>query len=312
MAATGAQLLPATACRLSTMQRRRFLVRTAALAATAPWWLARAAHADTPPAAAPQRVISLGGSVTEIVYALGAEAQLVGTDQSSLYPPAAQALPQVGYFRQLALEGILSLTPNLILAAHGSGPDYVLDKLRTLGIDVHLFSGEPSVDTLLANIKGIAAVLKVEARGAALATRLREELATLAAEPPAVSPSVLILTTHTGQLRAAGHGTAADAVLTLAGGHNLLPATQQGYQTLGAESVADLAPQWILTSPLSLRASGGSLETFAAKNGVVLTPAAKQGRILVLDDLLLLGIGPRLPEAIRTLREQFAQRAGKG
>lgn len=278
------------------MRRRRFLGCLAALLS------ARSSLG----ASVPRRVLSVGGTVTEIVYALDAQTQLVGTDQSSLYPPAAQKLPQVGYYRQLTLEGVLSLAPEVVLAAEGVGPPEVLEGLRAVGVEVHVFSAAAKVETLLENIRAIAAVLNESARGEALARKCRTQLDELAANMPAESPEVLVLTTHTGQLRAAGRDTAADAVLALAGGRNLLHARQSGYRIMGAESVAALAPEWILTSPLSLRASGDSMETFVATTGVALTPAARQGRILVLDDLLLLGFGPRLPTAIRTLREQFA------
>lgn len=62
--------------------------------------------------AAAERVISLGGDVTEIVYALNAGQQLVAKDSTSTWPAAAQKLPDVGYLRQLNAEGILSLRPD--------------------------------------------------------------------------------------------------------------------------------------------------------------------------------------------------------
>ncbi len=73
-------------------------------------------------AQAASRVVTLGGNVTEIVYALGAEGSLVCDDQTSLYPAAATRLPQVGYLRTLAAEGVLSCKPDLILASADAGP----------------------------------------------------------------------------------------------------------------------------------------------------------------------------------------------
>ena len=62
-------------------------------------------------------MVTLGGSVTEIVYGLGQGARLVGDDQSSLYPPEARRLPSVGYYRAVPVEGVLSLKPDLVLAS---------------------------------------------------------------------------------------------------------------------------------------------------------------------------------------------------
>lgn len=84
------------------------------------------------------RLITLGGSITEIVYALGAEAQLVGTDSTSFYPPAAAKTPKVGYFRQLSAEGILSLRPDVTVGTDDIGPPAVIDQVRSAGVKVEL------------------------------------------------------------------------------------------------------------------------------------------------------------------------------
>ncbi len=76
------------------------------------------------------RIVSVGGSLTEIVYALGAENMLAGRDQTSVYPEAVKKLADVGYMRQLAPEGVLSVNPTGILLLEGSGPQDTLDVLK--------------------------------------------------------------------------------------------------------------------------------------------------------------------------------------
>ena len=68
------------------------------------------------------RIVSIGGSITEIVYALGEEDRLIARDQTSIYPDAAKKLPDVGYIRQLSPEGVLSVNPDLVIALEGYGP----------------------------------------------------------------------------------------------------------------------------------------------------------------------------------------------
>src|SRR5262249_55934082 len=78
------------------------------------------------------RLVSVGGAVTEILYALGLEQKIVGVDTTSLYPPRALAdKPNVGYMRQLSAEGVLGLRPTLILAIENSGPQQTLGVLET-------------------------------------------------------------------------------------------------------------------------------------------------------------------------------------
>jgi hypothetical protein len=69
-----------------------------------------------------ERIVTVGGSATEIVYALGAGGQAVGADTSSVFPEEARKLPQVGYQRQLSAEGVLSLKPTLVVMTEDAGP----------------------------------------------------------------------------------------------------------------------------------------------------------------------------------------------
>ncbi len=90
------------------------------------------------------RLVTVSGAITEVVYLLGAEAQLVGTDTTSLYPAAAQATPKVGYMRQLSAEGLLSLKPDAIIATNESGPTVVLDQIRSAGVKVEIIEADHS------------------------------------------------------------------------------------------------------------------------------------------------------------------------
>ncbi|QKV53666.1 heme/hemin ABC transporter substrate-binding protein [Comamonas antarctica] len=256
--------------------------------------------------AAPARVVGLGGPVTEIVYALGAGDRLVGADASSIYPPAAQQLPKVGYYRSFSIEGVASLKPDLVLASDQSGPPQALEQLRKLGSPVVLLPSDPSLEALDQRIMGVARALEIEARGAALVRRIHAELKALPANGS--KPRVLLVSSHTGKLQGAGGDTAAAAMLQLIGATNVL-ASQQGYKPLSAEAAVALRPDVIVTSTLSVESSG-SVEAFLAQPGLGATPAAKGRRVVVMEDLLLLGFGPRLPEALRQLQAGIAAKAG--
>ena len=79
----------------------------------------------------PARIVSIGGAITEILYALGFEDRLAGVDTTSLYPRRAlRDKPNVGYMRQLSAEGVLGLNPSLVLAVQGSGPKETMEMLR--------------------------------------------------------------------------------------------------------------------------------------------------------------------------------------
>ncbi|HRO60389.1 MAG TPA: ABC transporter substrate-binding protein, partial [Burkholderiaceae bacterium] len=251
---------------------------------------------------AAQRIVSLGGTITEIVFALGAGDRLVGADSSSLYPEAATRLPQVGYFRGFAVEGVVSLQPGLVLASEGAGPPQALAQLSRLGVRVVTIPSKANLESLFDAIGRIADAIGRPERGTALVARIRSELdQALAAAgtddraDAAPAPRALVLSSHTGRLQAAGSDTAANAVLALAGIANAFD-TQTGYKSISAETVTALQPEIIVTSPLSM--GDGGLAAFASLPGIATTPAARRGRIVVIDDLLLLGFGPRVPQAL--------------
>ena len=122
------------------------------------------------------RVITLGGPVTETAFALGVGGQLVGTDTSSVYPDAATKLPQVGYQRAVAAEGVLALKPDLVLATNEAGPPAALEQIRAAGVKVVLVPNEYSVAGAQAKVRAIAAALGCDAEGDKLAAAIQERV----------------------------------------------------------------------------------------------------------------------------------------
>ncbi|OZI38587.1 hemin ABC transporter substrate-binding protein [Bordetella genomosp. 10] len=256
------------------------------------------AWAGSAQAQAQHRVVTLGGSVTEIVYALGHGDRLVGDDLSSLYPEAATKLPRVGYYRATPVEGVLALKPDLVLASEQAGPPDAIKQLASAGVQVETVSDEPSVQSLHKRIGRIAQILGDEAAGRRLIESVDRDLQAAQALPASNARALLIMN-RTGTPQGAGSGTAAGLVLRLAGLHNVLQ-DQHGYKTLSAEAFSSLAPQVLVITSTSLEASGG-LDKLRAMPGIAGTPAASC--IVVMDDLLALGTGPRLPQAVRQLKE---------
>lgn len=260
------------------------------------------AGAGVASAAAPARVVGLGGPVTEIVYALDAGPRMVGADTSSIYPAEALKLPRVGYYRTFSVEGVASLKPDLVLASDQSGPPQALEQVGKLGAKIVVVPSDPTLDALDKRIRGVAAALDLTARGEALVNLIHAELRDV--HPAGRGQRVLLVSSHTGKMLAAGDGTAAAAMLRLIGADNVL-GTQTGYKPFSAEAAAALRPDVIVTTTMSVKASGG-LDAFLAQAGLNVTPAARARRVVVMDDLLLLGFGPRLPEALRQLSAGLA------
>lgn len=246
-------------------------------------------------------VLVLGGSLTEIVYALEQEDRIVGVDVSSGYPPAARSLPQVGYFRQISSEGIISLGPKIVLASEGAGPPESLEQIRATGIKVYVIESTASVDGARSKIKQVASVLGVEERGKQLIEELDQQVEealnrTRSSRKPRV---MFIYARGAGTVSVAGQETSADVLIDLAGGENVVDAYKQ-YRPITAESVVVAAPDVIVMLDRGLQSIGG-VDGLLELPGIALTPAGQNRRIVSMDDNLFLNFGPRLGLAISEL-----------
>jgi len=259
--------------------------------------------AETQQTAGTPRVVSLGGSVTEIIYALGAGHQLVGVDQSSLYPMQAQQLPSVGYYRRLPVEGVASLRPTLVIASEHAGPPGVMERLTGLGIPTLMVSDQPTVESLHQRVRTVAAAVRRENQAEALIQQFDDALSR-ARELPASGLKAVMVVMRGGKWLGAGQGTVADVVLREAGLNNAL-SDQVSYQPLTPESLSAMAPEVIIVTSGTVQAIGG-LDAVKASPMLRHTPAVQQERVMVLDDLLAQGFGLRMPQAVRDIRQELA------
>jgi len=248
-------------------------------------------------------VLSIGGPVTEIVAALGQQHRLKARDTTSLYPPEVQNLPDVGYLRALSPEGVLSVDPGLILAEEGAGPPEALDVIRAADLNLVEVPDALSTEGILRRIAVIGAALGVPEAAHALATQVGEERAGATAHatrPTAEKKRVLfILSTQGGRINAAGRGTAAQAIIDLAGGVNVL-ADFQGYRQITDEAVARAAPDVILMMDRGGDHGPDDAALFSMP-AIGLTPAGRDRAVVRMDGLLLLGFGPRMAQAVMAL-----------
>lgn len=247
----------------------------------------------------PARVVSLGGTVTETVWALGLGEVVVGVDQSSIWPEAATKLPHVGYYRALGAEGVLSLTPDLVLLTEEAGPPEVLAQLRSAGIPLAVLPAAHGVEAALERIRILSTLLDRPEEGQRLARALQERLATV--RPVGDVRVAFVFGRGAGALTIAGANTAADAMIGLVGAKNAVT-SWTGYRPLTAEAMVAARPDVLLTTTRILESVGG-IDGLLAAPGVALTPAGRARRVVALDDLLLLGFGPRTGEAAVALAE---------
>ena len=248
------------------------------------------------------RIVSVGSSLTEIIYAVGAESLLVGVDSTSLYPDAARALPQVGYMRALSAEGVLALRPTLILSTTAAGPKTTLDQLGATGIEVMILPDNYDYESVVNKIAAVGRVTGRAQEADDLIARGRADMQALAAKLATASsrPRVLfLLSMGGGAPQAAGRDTAADGIIRLAGGINAIDG-YSGYRPLTPEAVIASRTDFVLVTRQTVDAMGG-VQAILDQPALSRTPAGRAGKVLQFDTLLLLGFGPRTPQAATAL-----------
>lgn len=252
----------------------------------------------------PKRIVSIGGGVTEIVYALGAEGLLVGSDTTSYYPPAAEKLPKVGYHRALSAEGILSLRPDLVLMTDEAGPSTVLEQLRAAGLRLLTQPAARSVAGVMDNIRAVGQALNRTEQADDLMAQITAEQDTLSKKTAGPRQKVMFVLQHgAGAPRVAGTKTAADSMIRLSGADNVVQG-YSGYKPLTPEAAIALQPDIILVTTQSIKQAGGR-EAMLKTPALALTPAAQQGKLVVIDALLMIGFGPRTVQAALQLNNEW-------
>ena len=253
------------------------------------------------------RIVCAGGGITEIICALGYESSLVGVDTTSRYPLSVRHLPSVGYARHLSLEGVLALAPQQVIVGHDAGPLAVLSRLREAGVLVSRVEDGHTLDALISRVKQVGQVLQCDGKVQALIEKLNVEwdaLRQTLALPARTIRVMFILAQTPSQTLVAGTDTGADAMLKHAGLQNAFSGVR-GYRPVSAEAIIAAQPDLVvLTQPDALTAGNGSNSRSLIHQfkGLSATPAARPGRWLVFDTMFLLSFGPRLPDAILTLR----------
>ena len=244
------------------------------------------------------RIVSLGGAVTEIVFALGFGEKVVGVDASSSYPEAVNDIAKVSYHRRLSAEGIISLAPTLIIATTEAGPPEVIQQLRSAGVTILILPHEPTVECTIEKIQIIGSALNKEKEAAEIIGQINKDLnqvKSLNKKQINKQKVIFIYARGQGNLMVAGKETAANTMVELAGAVNAVQG-YEGYKPLTAEAVVAAAPDVILLMDSGLLSIGGAEKIWSIP-GISLTPAGKSKRYQAIDGLRFLGFGPRVTQA---------------
>lgn len=248
------------------------------------------------------RLVAVGGSITEIVYALGEEGRLIARDSTGTYPPQATALPDVGYMRALSPEGVLSVEPSGILAIEGSGPADALEVLKKASVPIVMVPDGFDREGILAKIRAVGHAIGVDDKAARLAGEVDRQIRDAQALTAKVAERkrvLFILSTQGGKLLASGTNTAADGIIAMAGGVNAVDG-YEGYKQISDEAVIEAKPDFVLMMDRE-GDHDAAADELLAHPAIAATPAGRDRAVIRMDGAYLLGFGPRTAAAAREL-----------
>lgn len=277
---------------------------TAFMAAALLWMCGAWASVASATGVAPpiERIVSLGGAVTEILFELGAGDRIVGIDTTSVHPAEVVASkPSVGYLRQLSAEGILSLRPSLVIAVEGAGPPDALKLVEGAGVRVAVVPDRPSPTGVREKIETVAKLVGRDQAGLALAERTAANFAALEDARRRIGRPVralFILSLQNGRAMVGGRQTTADAMFALAGAENAA-ASIDGFKPMSDEAIVAAAPDVVVM--MSRGPGGATSPEVLLSPALAMTPAGRDGQLVVMNGLYLLGFGPRTADAAREL-----------
>lgn len=260
--------------------------------------LSPASFADTLTAQSPQnpplkeqsRIVSAGSTITELLFALGADNNVVAVDLTSRHHLNGRDIPVMGYHRQLSPEGLFALNPTHIIGSKDMGPDSTLSLLSASGVTVETLPTGNTLTDFNARVDTLSKLTNTIDTGESIKTDVTNQILQLKMNTPKQKPIVMFMMLADGRpLTVAGDDTTVNTVIELAGGVNPAALSTTSYKQLSSEAIVEMQPDYILISQRALDQVGGINKVLKQQPLLALTPAAKNGNIIPISGFAILG-----------------------
>jgi iron complex transport system substrate-binding protein len=250
------------------------------------------------------KIVSVNGTVSEILAGIGMEGNIIGTDITSNYPATLKSKPKVGHNRNLSAEGILALQPDIVTGLSTELKPELVAQLKSAGIKLVLFTQTFSADGTRKLIKEVAAAFGKPQKADPLIKKLDSDLAAAAKINKGTKPKVLFIYARgTGTMMVAGEGTQMQQIIEMAGGANAVTGFAD-FKPLTPEALVAANPDVILLFSSGMDSLGGATGLLNVQ-GVAQTNAGKNKRFVTMDGELVSSFGPRLGLAVGELAQKI-------
>lgn len=258
------------------------------------------------------RIVAAGGSITEIVFALGRGDWVIATDSTSMYPKEATSLTKLGYFRQLSTEGVLAQQPTMLLGAEATGPSVALEQIAHAGVEVTTFNVDKNLSGLKRLVLDIGEKLSASDNAITLVHDIEKKVEqqkaryadkTLAFNTPI--KALFVVANNDRGITVAGKNTVPQALFDTLGIVNIGDAVE-GYKVMHAESVLMQNPDIVIAAGHMLRGKSAK-DALCTHHALAATFAGIHCLVEAMDSSISLGLSPRFDVALQLV----AEHAGK-
>ncbi|SRX53814.1 Hemin-binding periplasmic protein HmuT [Aequorivita sp. CIP111184] len=253
-----------------------------------------------------ERIVCISKQYSEIIYALGAEEDIVAVDVSSTYPPEIKNLPTIGYHRALAAEPILSMKPTLIMEDNNIGPEHVVTQLKDLKIPMKQFGQyENTIAGTDSLICEMGSYFHKEEKAEELCKKLDTDINYAKQQALWYEKKPKVLVIHFGQANniylVMTKNSTAGKLIDWAGGEMAVDG-EHGMTQFSPEIVAQSDPDVILLTDFGYDRLG-STEEVGTLPGISSTRAFKEGKVFRVEEHDMVYLGPRTGENIIELQK---------
>jgi len=256
---------------------------------------------DTPLPRHIERIVSLAPNLTEILFALGLEKEVVGVTLYSDYPPAAVIKPKVGTFWQPNVEAVIAAKPDLVITLGFEQQKNIAERLKRIGYSSLTVSIE-KVNDLFEVIEKIGAATGKQCRASELVGDIRKKLDNLSVLVGTNDRIRVLWVVQREPLRVAGRDTFVNEMIELAGGENAIGSTVHKYPPIGAEQVIVCGAE-VIIEPAMKQENVAEQQVSALQywSRFKKVPAVANKQVYVIRDDAVSRLGPRLYEGTETI-----------
>jgi iron complex transport system substrate-binding protein len=246
----------------------------------------------------PKRIVSLAPNITEILFSLGLDEEIVGVSIHCNFPEKAKTKVRVGSYISLDFEKITSLKPDLIIATGAGNTREMVDRLEKLGFQTYTIYPK-NFNDILKSIGHIGEVVNREKEARGIIEGLRKRSQRVIELTKGLSRPKVFIQIGDAPIVTVGKGSFADDLIRLAGGENIAGKEKEVYPRFGMEEILKRSPEVIVIS--SMNPKGDYQKILEEWNRWKTIPAVKNGRIHLIDSDLLDRPSPRIIDGLEEL-----------